>query len=206
MVPRSSLSRSSSWWKRGRLDAEHGGAEHLQQPAVGVEGEPLVTAGSRGEPVHRLVVEPDVEHRLHHPGHRELRPGAHRHQQRPVRLAERAAHLLLQRREVLAHLRREPGRLLALLEVGPARVGADREARRHRQPEVGHLGQVGALAAEQVLLVPAALVEVVHELGHEPIMTRPAREQQGPSVPGPGRARPGDEAPAGQPSGSPPTG
>ena len=56
-------------------DAQDGLAEHLDQPAVGVEGEALVTGLGR-EPAHRLVVQPDVEDRLHHPGHRELGPRA----------------------------------------------------------------------------------------------------------------------------------
>ena len=38
------------------VDAEHGLAEHLDQPPVGVEREPLV-AGLRGQAAHRLVVE-----------------------------------------------------------------------------------------------------------------------------------------------------
>ena len=53
----------------------------------------------------------------------------------------------------------------ALLQVGQARLGGDREARRDGQAHVRHLGQVGALAAEQVLHLPVALVEVVDELG-----------------------------------------
>ena len=51
-----------------------------------------------------------------------------------------------------------------LLEVGAAGLGGDGEAGRHRQPEVGHLGEVGALAAEQVLHVLVALGEVVDVL------------------------------------------
>ena len=31
--------------ERLRVDAEHGGTEHLEQPAVGVEGEALTAAG-----------------------------------------------------------------------------------------------------------------------------------------------------------------
>src|SRR5947207_2694155 len=38
-----------------------------------------------------------------------------------------------------------------------ADLGGDREARRHRQAEARHLGEVGALAAEQVLHVGPAL-------------------------------------------------
>ncbi len=54
------------------LDAHHRLAEHLDQPTVGVEREPLVV-GLLGQTQDRLVVEPDVQDRVHHPGHRELR-------------------------------------------------------------------------------------------------------------------------------------
>ena len=106
------------------VDAEHGLAEHLDQPAVGVPGEPLA-AGLLGQPLHRLVVEPDVEDRLHHAGHRELRAGAHRDQQRVVGLAEPLAHRLLQGREVRADLVAQLGRLVAAVEVDLARLGGD---------------------------------------------------------------------------------
>ena len=145
------------------VDAEHGLAEHLDQPAVGVEREPLV-AGLRGEAAHRLVVEPDVEDGLHHPGHRHLGAGPHRDQQRVVGLPELLAHRLLERLEVLGDLLGELGRLAARLQVGLAGLGRDREPGRHRQAEVGHLGEVRALAAEQVLHVLTALGEVVDEL------------------------------------------
>ena len=56
--------------------------------------------------------------------------------------------------------------LAALLEVGATGLGGDREARWHRQPEVGHLGEVRTLAAEEVPLVPVALGEVEDEGGH----------------------------------------
>ena len=50
-------------------------------------------------------------------------------------------------------------------EVGATGLGGDGEARRYRQAEVGHLGEVGALAAEQVLHVLVAVGEVVHVPG-----------------------------------------
>ena len=49
-------------------------------------------------------------------------------------------------------------------QVRPAGLGGDREARRDRQPELRHLGEVGALAAQQVLLVLVAFGEVVDVL------------------------------------------
>ena len=51
-------------------------------------------------------------------------------------------------------------------ERGQAGLGGDREPGRDVQAHVGHLGEVGALAAEQVLHVPVALGEVVDVLGH----------------------------------------
>ena len=85
------------------VDAHDGLAEHRQQPAVGVEREPLVAAAGR-ETAHGLVVEADVEDGVHHPGHRELGAGAHRHQQRVVGLTQLLAHRALERREVLVDL------------------------------------------------------------------------------------------------------
>ncbi len=75
---------------------EHDLAEHLHEAAVGVEGEPLV-AGLLREPAHGVVVEAEVEDRVHHPGHRERRTRAHRHEQRVGGRAELLAHLRLER-------------------------------------------------------------------------------------------------------------
>jgi hypothetical protein len=46
---------------------------------------------------------------------------------------------------------------VARLEVDATRIGRDGEARRHREPEVCHLGQVRALAPEQITLRRIAL-------------------------------------------------
>src|SRR5260221_14683345 len=48
----------------------------------------------------------------------------------------------------------------------PACLGADNEARRYGQAKVGHLGEVGTLAAEEVLHVLVALGEVIDKLRH----------------------------------------
>ena len=162
------------------VDAEHRGAEHLQQPAVGVGGEPLVTALAR-QALDGLVVEADVEDRLHHPGHRELGAGAHRHQERVDRVAQTTAHLGLERPHVRGDLGGEPRGLRAVGQVGPTGIRRDREAGRDRQAEVGHLGEPGALAAEEVLLVLVSLVEVVHVGRHGPRLhpRRPRRRERG---------------------------
>ena|GEM_PF-1319213 len=147
------------------VDVEHGPAEHLHEPAVGVPREPLVAA-ERREPVHRLVVEAYVEDRLHHPGHRELGPGPHGHQQRVGRVAEAPPEGVLHATQGGRDLDPQAGRHGAVPHEVAARLGRDREPRRHRQPEPGHLGQVRALAAQQVLLVLVALGEVPHVRRH----------------------------------------
>jgi hypothetical protein len=85
------------------LDPEHGLAEHLQQPPVGVPGEPLA-AGLLGQALDALVIQPDVEHGVHHPGHRELGAGPDADEQRGGGVTEALAHLLLERREVFVDL------------------------------------------------------------------------------------------------------
>ena len=154
------------------VQAQHRLPEHRQQAPVGVPREPLVAALA-DQALDRPVVQADVEDGVHHSGHRELRAGAHRHQQRVVRVAEAAPHRLLQAGEVPVDLLGQALRLVALCQVGPTGVRGDREPRRDGQPEPRHLGEVRPLAPQQVLLVLVALGEVVHVAPHEAIMTDP---------------------------------
>src|ERR1019366_3239565 len=75
------------------LDAEHRLAEHLDQAAVGVPGEPLA-AGLLGQALHRLIGQADVEHGLHHARHGELGSRPDADQERVRWVAEAASHLL----------------------------------------------------------------------------------------------------------------
>ena len=93
------------------VDVEHRLAEHLQQPPVGVPGEPLVAA-DLGQALDAGVVQPDVEHRLHHPGHREHRPGTDAHQQRVVPVAQPPAEVVLQLTQRHRHLHPQLARFL----------------------------------------------------------------------------------------------
>ena len=141
-------------------------AEHLHEPAIGVPGEALVV-GAAGESGHRLVVQAQVEDRVEHPRHRDSRAGAHRDQEGVVRVAESLAGAAFERRQRLVDLVRQPlRRLAARLHVGDAGLGRDGESGRDAvgAQHPGHLGDVGALAAEQLALFARALGELVHPL------------------------------------------
>jgi hypothetical protein len=138
-------------------------AEHLDQPPVGVPREPLVVGGA-SEPVHGGVVEPHVEDRVEHPGHRVAGAAAHRHQQRIFVVAEPFPRGLLQPLQSRRHLLVQALRLGSGLHVRDARLGRDREAGRDPigAEHPGHLGDVRPLSAEQVAHFPRTLGEVIH--------------------------------------------
>ena len=140
-------------------------AEHLDEAAVGVPGEALVAAPF-GQAEDGLVVEADVEDGLHHARHGEPGPRTHAHQEWVVGAAQSAPHLLLQTHEVGLDLFVQAVGHAAVVEVVPARLGGDGEAGGNREAEVGHLGEVGALATEKILHVLVALGERVDVLGH----------------------------------------
>ena len=136
--------------KVARVGIQHNFTEHLDEAAIGVISETLV-ARKLDQAQHRLVVDAQVEHSIHHTGHRELRAGTHRDQQRVILLAKALASLLLndlQRRQGL--LPHALWKLLARVIVGVAGLGGDGESGGHRQSGVGHLGHARALASQQI--------------------------------------------------------
>jgi hypothetical protein len=145
------------------VDTAHHLSVHLDQPPVRVVREARV-AGPLGEPADGLVVQAEVEDRVHHPGHRDRGARAHGDEERVGRVAEAPAGLLLERAQMLVDLGLEPvGQLAAGLHVRAAGVGRDREPARNRHSELRHLGQADALAAEQLTAPVGGLVEVVDE-------------------------------------------
>ncbi len=155
------------------LDAEHGGAEHLHQAAVGVPGEPLVARGRR-QPEHRSSLSPTLRTVSIMPGIENFAPDRTATSSGSSACPRLLAHGVLERRKVVGDLGCEPDRHPPLGEVLAAGVGADDEARWHRQAEAGHLGEVRALAAQQVLLVLVAFREGIHELAHTADHAAPA--------------------------------
>jgi hypothetical protein len=142
-------------------------AEHLHEAAIGVPREPRVV-GARREPRDGALVEPEVEDRVHHSRHRVARTAAHGDKQRVVQVREALAGAFLESCECLVDGVVEPFRaIVGTAHVGDARLGGDREAGGDelRTKHARHLGDVGALAAEQVAHCARPVREVVDPLG-----------------------------------------
>ena len=159
------------------VDVEDGLAEHLDEAAVGVPRKALVTANG-GEAEDRLIVEADVQDGFHHAGHGELGAAAHGDEERVVRVAQVATHLVFDAAQGGGDLGGKRLGNRRLLEVCAARLGSDREAGGNGQTELRHLGEVGSLSSEEVLHGLVALGEVVYVLDHRgsqlPCMRCPA--------------------------------
>ncbi len=154
--------------------AEHDVTVHLDESPVAVEGETLVR--HLREPDDRVVVEPEIEHRIHHAGHRCAGAGSDGDQQRTLGIPEAEIHQLLDvgqcREDVGLDRRGKP--LTAPIEVR-ADIRRDRESRRYRDPERRHLRQVRALAAEDLLHPRMAIGASAPEEEHPPLTRRLVR-------------------------------
>jgi len=132
------------------LDVHDHVAEHLDEAAIAVIGEPGVLALG-DQALDAFVVEAEVQDGVHHSRHGELGPGAHAHQQGILRIAQLLVHLLfklLQRRgHFFVHFL---GHLALVLEIDVADLGGNRESRGNRHARTAHLGQTGAFAAEDI--------------------------------------------------------
>ncbi len=130
-------------------DVEHHAAEHLDQAAIGVVGEARIV-GALGQALDRLVVQAEVEDGVHHARHGELCARAHADQQRIVGAAQLLSLELFEAAKRFVHLVVDFFRDGVVRHVLAAGFGLDGEARRNREPGIGHLGEPGAFAAELV--------------------------------------------------------
>ena len=118
----------------------------------------------RRETLERLVVEADVQNRLHHAGHRDLRTRAYAHEQGVLWIAEDAPKGRFDGSEFAFDLVGKHARFMAVAHVVPAGVGRDRKAWWHGKPKLGHFGEIRAFTTEQVDLLTRAGAERVHVL------------------------------------------
>ena len=149
---------------------------HLNEAPVAVPGETGV-AGIVAERLNRLVIQSEVEDRVHHAGHGRTRARADGQEERTGRAAERPAGLRLHGGYSLQDLFLQPvGKGLAVLEIPGTRVGNDRQTGRNGQSQACHLCQVGTLAAQHRDIGHASLglssTEAVNPLLHQTLSTR----------------------------------
>jgi hypothetical protein len=144
-----------------RVDPGDDVAVHLDQPPVRVVGEAWVLGHAR-QAVDRLVVQPEIEDRVHHPRHGDRSSGAHGHEERVARIAEPLARRLFEPGHVLRDLLLQAiGNLPPRPHVGDASPRRDREAGRDRDSDRRHLGEADSLAAEQLAAEVRSFGEVV---------------------------------------------
>ena len=133
-----------------RLELEHDVAEHLAEAPVRIPRKARIPADLL-EPLHRLVGQPEIQHRVHHARHRDPCSRSHRHQQRIFRVAKFAPERFFDSHDALRDALGKPLRIfVAVIVKVIADSRRDRESGRNRQLEPRHLGEIGALAAEQV--------------------------------------------------------
>ena len=131
------------------LHAEHDVAVHLHEAPIAVPREARVVRLLR-QGLDGLIVEAEIEDRVHHARHRVAGARAHRNEQRVRQIAEPLPGLLFDRRDARLHLAAQCGWIRALVRVViRADLGCDGEPGRHRQADAAHLGEVRPLAAEQ---------------------------------------------------------
>ena len=143
---------------------------HLDEAAVAVIGKALV-AGIGRKSLHRLVVEAEIENRVHHARHRGTGTRTDRDEQQLLRIAETAAGKLRYMVERGLDLGVERSRECLPVGIKPvAHLGGDGEPRRHRQAEAAHFGEIGALAAQQIPVASPpfgrSVAEGVNPFGH----------------------------------------
>src|SRR6185503_1203683 len=133
------------------LYTQHDIPIHLDEAAIAVPREARVI-GLRRQRLDRLIVESQIEDRVHHAGHRIAGAGAHRYEQRILEIAERLLRLLLDGGDARLHLSLQRRGIAPFVRViVNAYFGRDRETGRNRQTNTAHLGEIGTLATEQRL-------------------------------------------------------
>ena len=145
---------------------------HLEEAAVTVVGKALVLAAF-GESTNGAVVEAEVEDGVHHAGHRVTGAGADGHEKGVGGVTELPAHGVLEFCDGVVNLTVEGGRVTAVvIVVVGADLGGDGESGGDGEADLCHLGEVGALAAEEGLHLPVAVgfavaeeVDVFYSLG-----------------------------------------
>ena len=132
--------------------AHHNVAEHLNEATVAVHHKTLV-AGFGDHCFNSFGIETEIEHGIHHAGHRNGCAGTHRNQERIRTFAESLSGDFLKAGQSCIHFGHNLGKELFFTDfiILAASFGGDCETRRHGQPHGSHFCEVGTLATQHHL-------------------------------------------------------
>ncbi len=98
------------------INAEHHIGIHLDEAAIAVIGKARVV-GLDSKPLHCLVIETQIENRVHHAGHGRTATRAYGDEKRIGRVAEGGSNRFLHSAECCCYLRFQISRILALVRI-----------------------------------------------------------------------------------------
>jgi hypothetical protein len=153
------------------FDTECNLAVELDEAPVSVVAEAGIL-GQLDQALQRGLVEAEIEDGIHHARHGHRRARAHGNQQRIVGATELFAGLLFEILHVLQDLLPSALGKLIMVQVSLAGIGGDRETRRNVEADLRHLAQIGALAAEQHLVLAVAFLESKYPFQVSPRLCR----------------------------------
>ena len=104
VLPGVELHMLDNFLKAMMINVEHDRPIHLDEAPIGIPGKTRIT-GSQDQAFNRLVIQAQVQHRIHHARHGNPRAGTHRNQQRAVMITEAVTHRFFHQRQRRAHLR-----------------------------------------------------------------------------------------------------
>ena len=137
---------------------------HLDKSSVAVIS-PAGVATLYGDGLDNLFVKTEVEDGVHHTGHGSAGAGTDGYEKRVLLVAELLAGDLFHLADILVDLSLDlVVDLTAVLIILGAGLGGDGEALGNGQTDVGHLGEVGAFAAEKFSHVSVTFCKKVHKL------------------------------------------
>ena len=123
---------------------------HLNEPAVRIKCKSGIL-GALNQSSDRVIVQTQIEHRVHHPRHGLARAGTNRNQQRVFRIAKATAEYFFHARKAGSDLGAEFFRVTTIVTVIIfANLGGNREPGRNGNTDAGHFMQARAFSAEKL--------------------------------------------------------
>ena len=137
---------------------------HLDKTTVAVPS-PAGVVGFIGDDFYHILVQTQVQDGIHHAGHGGTCTGTNGDQQGVLQIAELLAGDRFYLGDILHDLRLDlVVDLFSVFIILGAGLGGDRKALRYGHTQIGHFGQIGALATQKLTHLTIALGEKIHIL------------------------------------------